>query len=108
MKLALDARERAQHKRASDSPHRSAPITVRPITESSEAQCRQESTEQRPAGRQPALQHPANGGAHQPHTKPDAPKWISGNHLSRSQNQSLRGLGIALISGLHENAESLK
>ncbi len=83
-------------------------VGVDPITENSQAQNCQHSSQQRPAGRQPRLQHPADGGAHQSAGQQNAEPGISKNQFAGSQQQSLRGKVHGHIGGLHGDVDAFE
>ena len=88
--FAQQARHGAEHQQTADGRRRSAPVAIDPIAEQAQAEHGHETAEQSPSGGQPALQHPAEQGAHHGDAQVDAGPGTTGHHLARRQNQSLR------------------
>src|SRR5881275_608684 len=88
--MLLDSRESAHYKCATDTGNGSAPIAIRPVTESSQPNDYQHSAEQGPFRGQPTLEHPAYCCAHESDTEPNSPERVAKHNLTGCKKQSLR------------------
>ncbi len=96
--VAHDARQSAQHQRSARGGQSTSPIAVVPVAEYAKTQHRQHAAQQRPRRREPGLQHPADGSAHDAGAQPHSPEGMPKNHLAEGEDQSLergihRGIG---------------
>ena len=106
--LAHHSGQRPQHQSAADGWRRSSPIAVHPVPEKPQAQDHQQTAEQRPTRRQPALQHPADGRAHQGGAEVHPRPGVAREADARSQNQSLRRLVHRHVGGLLERMNAFQ
>src|SRR5207247_7872377 len=98
----------AQNNSASDCRHRPGIVAVRPITEKTEPDDSQESSQHRPFPRNPALQHPADGGAHETHAEPDSEKRMTENPLAECQQQPLGRIVHRCVCGFLVDVKSFE
>src|SRR5208337_3301466 len=83
-------------------------VAVGPVAEGPQANHGQESAQQRPSGRQPTLQHPADGRAHEAHAQPHTPIGMPYEHLTQRYDQALSGKKLRGVAGLPEDMETLE
>ena len=69
---------------------------------------RNDASQQSPGGRQPRLQHPADGGAHERGGDQDAEPGVAEQHLAGSEHQPLGGKVHGHIGGLHGDVDGFK
>jgi len=104
-----EARQGSEYQRSSQCGDQgSAGVGVDPIAEEAETQHGEDSAEQRPTGRQPCLQHPADGSAHEGAAEEHGKPWISEEDFSRGQKQALTGKIHGHVGGLHGDVEALE
>ena len=64
--------------------------------------------QQRPLGGQPALQHPADSGAHQAEAEPNAPEGVAQHDLSEGHDQALSRGEHGGVSRVPEHIKGLE
>ena len=105
---APDPPDRAESQRAADGRDGSAFIGIHPIAQDADAQGEQKRPEQRPFGRDPALQHPADGGARQSGGEQDSDPWLVEELLAERQRQPLQRLIFGGVGGLLQFLEGFE
>jgi len=86
----------------------SAGVGVYPVAEETETQHGENSAEQRPAGREPGLQHPADGCAHERTAEEDGEPRISEEGFPHSEEQPLPGEIHRHVRGLQGDVEAFE
>src|SRR5438105_4879932 len=73
-----------------------------------ELQTRQDTAEQRPFRRQPGVQHPCQGGAHDSNAEPNRPPGMSKYDLAQCHEGALTGWINGHIRGAHQFMKRLE
>src|SRR5271170_1199401 len=104
-----EPRQRSQHESSTEGRNGPAPgICIDPVAEEADSHDGYHASEQSPCRRQPCLQHPADGSAHQRHRAQNPKPWMPEQHLARCQNKALRGKVHRHVRGLHGDLEALE
>ena len=83
-------------------------VVVDPVAEEADAENGEDSAEQSPTGRQPGLQHPADGGAHQRSDAEDGKPGRAEEDLPGGEDQATCRKVHRHVGGLHGDVDGLK
>ena len=100
--------ESSQRQTAARCRDRSAPVSIHPVVLETELQTAQHAAEQRPAGRQPGLEHPCQCRAHQADAEPHRPPFMPEQHLSNSEHKALARRIHRHVGRLHQHMKHLE
>ncbi len=106
--LENDARQPAQQERSTNGRDCAPPVRIHPIGQNADSQSHQQCADERKRGRGPTLEHPADRGAHEPGTEPNADPWLLKETLAESQHQPLQRRIFRGVGGLLDHVERFK
>src|SRR5258708_34842602 len=106
--MAHHTRQATQNQSDADSGNGSAPIALNPVAECPNPGDREESSQERPTGWEPGLQHPADGRAHNRNTDPDSEPGAPKERFPGGERQPLRWWITRHVSRLLDNVETLE